>query len=279
MAFTGINESNFEYFSDLLSDFKYSENKMYIGAIEDGKAVGAGEFSSDGNLLILDGIFVIPEYRRRGIATAMLKRISVLAKNSGSGGIWADYAGDDILDAFLKSYGFLTWEDCAFYQIPIISMIEGDTVKAVFGKLKETPEDIQRTCPFDKLSPVQLNIVKNKLIQTGVPDAEELISSLSRQRYSLAVFKNPDQKDLKAVIISDIIGDFVTIKYLANMGGNARDFVLILKQFWVILDKLHLTEKILSFCTAEPEIKQIMNKLAGYELTPTGRMMVAFKNF
>ncbi len=277
MTFTGIGEKNFEAFSGLLGGSALSADKMYIGVIEDEKAVGACEFSSDGSLLLIDSIFVSPEYRRRGIASAMLDEIISVARQAGADGVWTDYVDDAVLGGFFNARGFLAMEDCSFYQVPVHELIEADTAPALFDMLNEKPGDAGRAHTFDELSPTQINVIKNKLFQNGLSDVDELFASLSRLKYSIAVFKNAECKEISALILADVEGDYITIKYLANIGGNPKDFIFLLKLFWQLIISKRMTYKILSFCTAEPEIKQIISKFAGQELRPTGSMMVAYK--
>ncbi len=278
MKFTGIGDQNFDAFSNLLPGVGLSQDKMYIGAIEDDTAVGAGEFSSDGGLLVLDSIFVVDSYRRRGIASAMFNEISSAAESAGAGGIWADYPGSEELDAFMEACGFVTMEDCSFYQVSIRDILESDTSQEIFARIVEKPEDGIRSCSFSDLSSAQLNNIKSRLVQNDITDVDKMIATLPDPETSIAVFKDAGRKEIGAVLITDATGDFVTIKYMANMGGNPKDFALLLKYFYKMTIKKHLTYKTLSFCTAEQEIKQIITKFAGHELTPTGSMMVAYKN-
>ncbi|MCR5099231.1 MAG: GNAT family N-acetyltransferase [Lachnospiraceae bacterium] len=278
MEFTGIGERNYQSFSNLLPGVGLSRDKMYIGAIEDNTAVGAGEFSSDGDLLVLDSIFVIDNYRRRGIASAMLCEISTFAESAGAGGIWADYPSDEGTDAFLKDCGFVTMEDCVFYQVPIRDILESEASQEIFGMIPDKPENSIRVCSFADLSSSQLNNIKSKLVESDIDDVDKMISTLPDPTTSIAVYRDAHRKDIGAVIITDVTGDYVTIKYMANMGGNPKDFALLLKSFYKMTLKKHLTYKTLSFCTVEQEIKQIIEKFAGHELTPTGSMMVAYRN-
>ena len=278
MKFSGIGEQNYKAFSALLPGVGLSQDKLYIGAIEDNTAVGAGEFSSDGGLLVLDSIFVVDDYRRRGIARAMLNEITSIAKSAGAGGVWADYPDDEVLGSFLEACGFLTMEDCSFYQVSIRDILESEASQEIFARINEKAEAGSRSCSFADLSSAQLNNIKSRLVQNDITDVDKMISTLPDPETSIAVFKDAKRKEIASVLITDVTGDFVTIKYMANMGGNPKDFALLLKYFYKMTIKKHLTYKTLTFCTAEQEIKQIITKFAGHELTPTGSMMVAYKN-
>ena len=278
MTFTCIGKENYEGFSKLLGGSGLSGDKLYIGVIEDEMAVGAGVFSAEGDILVIDSLFVMKSYRRRGIGTAILQEITSMAKRSGAKSIWANFVGSEEIKGFLESLGFITYEDCSAYNVPVQLMIMNEETKKLFEKIKEKPEDRQRANTFDNLTSAQLNAIKSKLIKKGVSDVEEMISSLSRQRYSIAVYKNSECKDISAVIIADVKGDYIIIKYIANLSGNPRDFIFLLKQFLEMIEHWRMTFKILFFCTAENEIKQIISKLAGYEVTPVNSMMVAFKS-
>ncbi|MCR5098139.1 MAG: GNAT family N-acetyltransferase [Lachnospiraceae bacterium] len=278
MEFTRIGVENHEAFSALLPGTGLSHDKIYIGVIEDNAAVGAGEFSSDGNLLVLDSIFVAEDYRRRGIGSTMLSQIADVAVSSGAGGIWADYVSDEVLDGFLVACGFVTMEDSSFYRVPIRDLLESEASQEIFGRIKGKPEDAARVCSFADLSSAQLNNIKSKLVQSNIEDVDKMIGSLPGLETSIAVYKDVQRQKIGAVMITDAAGEYVTVKYIANMGGSPKDLAVLLKYFYKMTIKNHLTYKTLSFCTDEQEIKQIITKFAGYELMPTGSMMVAYRN-
>ena len=277
MKFTAIGSQNYKAFSAFLSRGGISEDKLYIGVIEDDKAVGAGEFSCEGDLLVLDSLFVLEDYRRRGMATAMLNEFVELAKRSKATGIWTNYVQDEGADGFLQANGFLLRKDCEFYRVPMAEIVKGDACQAIFGKLKEKPEDKHRVISFAKLTSSQKNSIQNALFQTGLEDADEMIASLSDPANSIAVFKDADKKEIGAVLLTEVTGDSVTIKYLANIGGNPKDLIYLLKLFWGMVVARDMVEKDLVFCTAEQEIKQMMDKFAGNAYTTTGLMMVAYR--
>ena len=277
MTLTAIGEENYRAFSSLLLGADLLKDKMYIGAIEDEKAVGAGVFSSDGNTLVIDSIFVASGYRRRGIAKAMMNEMVSAAGKAGADGLWVSYVDEETATAFLKAYGLCVSEDFPFYRVPLQYMTEQGQAMSMFEKVKEKPGDKKRALTFDKLSATQQNIIKNRLVKAGLSDVDDMIASLSKLRYSIALFKDEECKEIGAVIIADVVEDYVVIKYLANMGGNPRDLVLLLKSFWEMIEYWRMTYKILEFCSDVPEIKRMINSFAGYEVAPAGRMMVAYK--
>ena len=59
MILTGIGKKNFKAFSMLLGTDRLRDNELYIGAIEEEMAVGAGRFSGAEDVLVVDSIFVL----------------------------------------------------------------------------------------------------------------------------------------------------------------------------------------------------------------------------
>ena len=261
----------------LLDTDRLRDNELYIGAIEEEMAVGAGRFSGAEDVLVVDSIFVLPDHRRMGIGRSMLEAVEETASSSGASSVWVGYAGSEEADSFLRSMGFALHEDCGFYKVPVTDIVESKMAKDIFLKMKETDDDKLRICSFEKLSSSQLNSIKNRLVEMGLADVDGMISSLSNPANSIAVFKDAAHKEISAVMLLDVIGDYVTIKYLANLGGIPKDLVYILKLFWGMLISRKLTDKMISFCTAESEIKRIIAKFVGGEVRPTGNMMVAYK--
>ncbi len=73
MTLTSIGEKNIHAFAPLMQGISPEDVRFSIGAVEDDRAVGVCMFDVLDEALVLDYIYVLKEYRRKGIGSAMLK--------------------------------------------------------------------------------------------------------------------------------------------------------------------------------------------------------------
>ncbi len=72
MKLTSIDESNLDAFSFLMPGIELAEEELYVGAIEDDRAVGAAVLSGNSELISVEYIYVLEDYRKKGIGSAMV---------------------------------------------------------------------------------------------------------------------------------------------------------------------------------------------------------------
>ena len=277
MILTGIGEKNIGYFSHLMRNDRLMDDHIYIGAIEDDTAAGVAEFSSEGNLLIIENLYVEEQFRRRGIADEMLDKMITSARESGAAGVWVSFVSGDESNAFFKKKGFVICEDCGFYRISLEELLESKMAQKLFSQVKHAEADKKRVSLLKSLNKAEINKLKNALISAGCSAAAEMIESLSELQHSIIVYKTPEKRNVSAVLIAELMGDEFVIKYLANICGNPKDFAFILELFRNMVTLKNLGDKTLVFCTADQNIESIVSKLAGKELIPAGNMMVGYK--
>lgn len=277
MVLTGISEKNIAYFSHMMKGNYLIADHIYVGAIEDGEAAGAAEFSSEGNMLIVENLYVDEKFRRRGIAEEILGRMIASVRESGVTGVWVSFKSDEAVNSFYEKNGFIITEDCGYYRVSLDEMIDSAMSRKLFSHMKHAEDDKKRIAIPKSLTKAEINQLKNALIGAEQPGAAEMIESLSDLQYSIAVYKTPEKKKVSAFLISVPAGDDLVIKYLANISGDPRDFAFILELFRNMVISKDLRGKTLVFCTADQNIKSIVSKLTGKELIQAGSMMVGYK--
>ena len=277
MTLTGINRDNLEYFAPFLKNPELSNDELYIGAIEDGKAVAAASFSFDEKILLLNSIYVVPDMRRRGIASAILDEISASAAQAGADGMWTSVAGDRVYAAFLEKNGFALIEDSELYLIPVSEILDSENTVELFSRIKIRQMITDRTVIFNELTDRDIKAIGNKLIKEQLPEAAGMLTGGYDPDLSCVLYTTAEKTEISSVIIADSEGDRITIKYFANIAGNPRDLMIILKIFSDELIKKDMREGILSFCVSNEEIVSVLNRLLGYYPKPAGNMMAAYK--
>lgn len=277
MILTGIGEKNIVFFSHMMRNDRLMDDHIYIGAIEDDTAAGVAEFSSEGSILIIENLYVEEQFRRRGIADEMLDKMITSARESGAAGVWVSFVSDDVTNAFFKKKGFIIVEDCGFYRIMAEELVNSGMAQKLFSHMKHTEDDKKRIGILKSMKKAEANKLKNALIGENCHAAVEMIESLTDLEYSIIVYKTPEKRDVSAILIAELMGDEIIVKYLANISGNPKDFAFILELFRNMIISKNMSSKTLVFCTADQNTESIISKLAGKELIHAGNMMVGYK--
>ena len=177
--------------------------------------------------------------------------------------------GESVTDKFTTVFNTLST-----YNATVFIILDSDGRKSRFYIGVRNNE----TDPTKKRSTVTLgDTLKNALIGENCHAAVEMIESLTDLEYSIIVYKTPEKRDVSAILIAELMGDEIIVKYLANISGNPKDFAFILELFRNMIISKNMSSKTLVFCTADQNTESIISKLAGKELIPAGNMMVGYK--
>ena len=104
MEITRIGDKNGMYFKDMTGDIKKGQGAL--GVLVEGYPAGAGVFSIENDIAIIDSIFVEEEYRLQGVATFLLDGAKEAFEAAGITHFLAYYPEDEATTAFLENYGF-----------------------------------------------------------------------------------------------------------------------------------------------------------------------------
>lgn len=81
---------------------------LFVAKNKDGKIIGfADYYPSDSGVVYLNWVFVDNSFRRKGLGTALLKRLLVSAKKHGEHSIWTEILADNYKSInLIKKIGF-----------------------------------------------------------------------------------------------------------------------------------------------------------------------------
>lgn len=130
ITITGIGKENLKAFRPLMPGLSLADYKICVGAIADDTACGVCLFDILGDALMLDYIYVVPDYRRCGVASTMLMAVRKLAIDMGSLPIHVNYpeSAKDLHRFFLDK-GFLIFRDGTAYKVPAESFLDSNSFK------------------------------------------------------------------------------------------------------------------------------------------------------
>ncbi len=132
MTLTGIGEKNISAFAPLMSGFSLDDVSIAVGAIHDDKAVGVVLLDAVDEALMLDYIYVVPEYRRKGIATDMLWGVIYEISSAEPAALHVNYPeSSEALHGFFLSMGFKLYRDGRSYRIPAADILDTPAFKKV----------------------------------------------------------------------------------------------------------------------------------------------------
>lgn len=101
----------------------YKNSLLSLGAYDDGKLIGAIRAVGDGvSIVFIQDLLVLPEYRRRGIGTRLLREIVERFSSVYQIELLADHTPETV--SFYRSVGFAGAADagcCAFIRIRVPS--------------------------------------------------------------------------------------------------------------------------------------------------------------
>lgn len=139
-----VTEENLSYFLDFIP--KKNENHiiwqhsfLMVGAVVEGISCGILILGKKNDITQLQWVYVAPDYRMQGIASAMLDSVRENAKELGIWRIIACYESDYPLDRLLLSRGFLVRSEKSYnYQMSIRELLKRPRFLAAFKRYKQT---------------------------------------------------------------------------------------------------------------------------------------------
>lgn len=216
MVLTGIGELNRDAFANLLPEWE-EEDSVEIGVIEDGKAVGAAVFSEHGDALFLQHLFVVPEYRRKGLATALLTGFFKELKDEPLKEVLVNFRDDaEGMEMFLLKQGFRLFTDAEILRAPAEEILHSKVARSLLkttgkGKVLSISELLA-----DERRAVARLLDEEKM-ETDLINDPELYEPLS------FVIQDPDTGSLRSCVMCEKDGKEVTVLLLANVSHQPAD--------------------------------------------------------
>lgn len=271
---TGIGSENVAYFKHLMDTESAIDDQVAVGAVWDNATVGMALFSTEDSTLFLDYIYVDPAYRKKGVASDILKGMQKEVAPMGCHRMEVYYeSSSDELDAFFNAMGFATVVDEKTYKIPASDFLASD----FFQKIKDKKAS-NSVVSMDKLNDRQKKLLYNELVRTGFD-----VEALSEGRYdptrSFVVY-DKDGVEAKAVLYSDLERDVLTIILMVNMSNDPIALTELLISLRDTIDTLDISKLTISFLTVDEGMDKIVRKLAGDEASITeGNIVIGLKIF
>lgn len=136
---TGIGSENVAYFKHLMDTESAIDDQVAVGAVWDNATVGMALFSTEDSTLFLDYIYVDPAYRKKGVASDILKGMQKEVAPMGCHRMEVYYeSSSDELDAFFNAMGFATVVDEKTYKIPASDFLASEFFQKIKDKKHQT---------------------------------------------------------------------------------------------------------------------------------------------
>ncbi len=266
MELTSIGESNFEAFSFLMPGIGLTDDELFVGAIEDEQAVGAAVLSGDSELVTVEYIYVLQNYRNKGIGSALLTES---AKAMEAKHISASFSDEEnTLTDFFGYNGFLMSDDAESYSIQIKTFMESAAVKKMLGSkkslsLKSVSElrNPEKQLLFKKL--------EEERAESIILDAE-FCPQLSFVTFSA------DFKEITSYILCEKMDDIITIMFLRNYSGNVAEIMSLFSALAQEGSSQKYASCEICFVTQNESVTELMKKLVG-EIKPLSKYVYAIK--
>lgn len=176
MEITIVREENQSYFEPLMPRELWEKSDLVLGAIEEGAACGVLAATEESeHIMALEYLFVAEDYRRKGIATALLDGLHEIGRYSGMDLTICQYALNEEqsdLDLCLDKNLFELDE----VRTPVYRTAFGDLSPQYFGKKPERNDVKKSLLPLSEVTARMWNRFAEKLEK--LPEDEEKLTEL-----------------------------------------------------------------------------------------------------
>ncbi len=255
MELTGIGEKNEKAFAHLCPGSKTGDHDFAVGAIEDGRAVGVALFDCMGEALMLNYIYVLPSFRRRGIATAMVEGFLDETASGPLAALHINYPEkSEELHGFALSLGFKLYRDGEAYRVPAEKLLSSAALDRML-KGKHTGEAVS----ISELTAEDIDHIKSEL---GKEDLDESIIDDPALSQELSfVVKSPGSGEPAALILCEKGEGVIALQYLINFTDNVKLTVDALRALRDAVIALGLKDHELIFVTMTDSIRRLVDAL------------------
>jgi mycothiol synthase len=240
------------------------ERHLLLAAL-DGELAGCGiaDRSSFGGRAFI-AVRVLPEYRRRGVATALLHALADYARSLGLSGVNAFvYADEPHSIAFAESHGLVDVD----YQLQQVRMVGDEPPADVPGGIELVSLETRREELLDAAWPVALEGYEDLPIPGGVTYKKEtwLRDEATRPGGSFAAFESGEVVGY-AGLVEHANGDSVAEHGLTVVRRDRRGRGLgtMLKRAQLHWAATHGVSELLTWTQRGNEAMQVLNRGLGY---------------
>ena len=259
MTLTGIGKNNIKAFEPLMGGYTLGDIKIAVGAIQDDRAAGVLLFDILDDALMLDYIYVLPDFRKKGVATEMLKGFINEVGDPEPAAIHVNYpesAGD--LHGFFSSMGFKLFRDGSSYRIPAADILDTPAFnKVISGKPKH------RLSRLKDITNKEKNDIKkafeNARLDSDIVDDKAISGDLSVIAFD-GVSDEPE-----AMVLCEDGKDVVSILYLVNFRHDTLALVDIIHGLKAAIIEKNGGKCDLLFVTMDEKMEAFAKTLVGDE--------------
>ncbi len=255
MELTGIGEKNEIAFAHLCLGRKAGDHDFAVGAIEDGRAAGVALFDCMGEALMLNYIYVLPSFRRRGIATKMVGGFLEEIASSPIAALHINYPEkSEELHGFALSLGFKLYRDGEAYRVPAGSLLSSAALeKMLKGK------SAGKVVSIAELTEKDLEYIRNALDKEDLD--ETIIDDPALSPELSFVVKNPKDGMPAALILCEQGEGLITLQYLINFTDNVKLTVDALRALRDAARVKGLEDHELVFVTMSDNMRRLVDNL------------------
>lgn len=225
MKVTRITENNKTAFNPLFPEgYTAREDRLYFGAVSDKKeAVSAISLGvNDETSVYIDWIYTDSSYRNRGAATELLDTVSAFLQEMDITGLEISYTdGDEGLDDFLKTHGFVTSNESDTYAVPAGDLIYSELMDALMEKIPDT-DRVFTMYERDMSDDIARFLEDNDLEPDSLEDID--IS----ERLSLMAYDETDSPT-GCMFVSEPDEETVEVLYFLNTGSDNTAMEMVVK--------------------------------------------------
>ncbi|MCR5746334.1 MAG: GNAT family N-acetyltransferase [Lachnospiraceae bacterium] len=257
MEITRIVKENAKAFEPLLAGLKLSDHSFKIGAVEDGIAVGVCLFNYFDDALMLEYIYVLDEYRRRGIATSLITGFLKVLSYTDAVSLHVNYPEKaDDLHAFFLSMGFKLYRDGTSYSTPVAKLLGSKVLqKLLSGRVGD------KTVSITELKGQEVSYIREALDKEDLDPGIISDSSLSGELSLVSL--NAKTGRPEACVLCERAEGQIVILYLVNFTHDPGKLIDILSALKSAVLNMGLEEDELLFVTMTDEMQSFVKKLAG----------------
>lgn len=166
MEITRVTKNNYRFFAPFCfgQNFVAEPNTVMLGAIEDNVACGVAVFVIEDTIGMLTNLYVAPEYRKRNIATNLVRAFQDVAQNAGITAITAHFSDTkrNEMVPFLKANNFEIFEQSEEYKISLQTLEKSQLFRKYVEKTKKN-----ECVSYQDLEAYQRNELVNFLRKQG----------------------------------------------------------------------------------------------------------------
>ena len=273
MQLTRIGSENIDAFSHLFLGVNAPDQEICIGAIEDDEAAGVACYNTISDALMLDYIYVDPEFRRRGIATALLEDFLKEIKELEPIAVHMNFPEkEESLYRFILDRKFMIFRDGTSYRTPVKNVLGSKSFQKLIAKPAKN-----KVVRLNELTRLEIDLIRDAMDKEGF-EANLLDDPTLSDALSLVTLDQKTEKPTACVFCRQTQSE-VCIVLLVNFSKDPLQLVDLIGALKDAAEKEDLMEKDLIFVTMDDDMERLPKALISSEdmIVSEGRVISAIR--